>query len=581
MPEVEISEIISSVVGLLVLLGFLWYLDRRSLKKGLEASKKEMADRLYELSILKELDERIGYSLNVENIIDVITGSLNQFIDYSVVSYILFQPEKLVFKAKLEKTVSRNFLNDVKKRMIESLSVLTGQDLDKVPTEEVLSGALVTEEEEMRVNSYFNIPLVIADKLVGVLTISDPEKDQYKEEQMTILYKLTSRASQSVSRLQEIISVEQGKLNSMVESMGEGLVMMDRDYRILVVNPAAKRFLGLKEGFSIFDLVKTINGRVNLHERLEESIKMNKTFSFDNVELNHCCFYQIVISPVKSNYGLKQGEILGAVIVFRDVTREKELDQLKADFSSMMVHELRTPIDGINKIADLIVRRQEVLSKEKIVSEYAPLIRGSATDMLRLVNNLLDASKIEAGKYEVVKDKNNLKELLKEKIEFYTPLAHSDNIELVSHIDNSIPEEFLFDRAGIGEVVTNLLSNAFKFTLEGGKVLFAGARFNKNGSLEEQLKCLGIPVYGELNFTKLSEDFVWLAIADNGSGIDAEKMSLIFNKFTEFRNSVRTKKGTGLGLFITKGIIEGHGGEILVSSKVGEGTTFILTLPIN
>ncbi len=581
MPEIQFPEIIFTFTTLFVLMGVFWYFDRQTIKKNIERNKKETSDKLYEISILKELGERIGYSLNVENIIEVITGSLNQFIEYSAVSYILLRPEKLIFKTRLEKSVSRNFLDEVKNRMVKSLSALTNSDLSSVAVEEVLSGALLLEDADLSVNSYFNIPLVIADELVGILTIADHRAGLYKEEEMTILYKLTNQASKAVSRLQEIVRVEQGKLNSMVESMSEGVIMTDQDYRLLVVNPAAKKALGTQGEISIFNLIQKMEGRLDIRGRLEESIKLDKILEFKNVVMQDERFYQILITPVKNVYGINKGQILGCIVVFRDTTKEKELEDLRKDFTSMMVHELRSPIDGINKIADLIIRREKDLDKNKIVFEYAPLIRNSASEMLRLVNNLLDASKIEAGKYEVFKTENNLQGLLKEKVSFYQASAESAGVELSLAVDQSLPEKFLFDRNGISEVITNLLSNAIKFSNRDSKIKLVTFLHNKTDDLVQEFSRVGIKEADKFKKPKMQGDYVCVAISDTGRGIEADKISQLFNKFKQLKNVTEMVKGTGLGLFITKGIIEGHRGEISVYSEEGEGSIFFFTLPLS
>ncbi len=123
---------------------------------------------MYELAILKELGDRVGYSLNIQNIIDIITGSLHQFIDYSAVSYMLLEPEEIIFKVHLEKSISRDFIDEVKDRMLKSLSALLDKKLSAKQVQEVLSGAILTENIETPVKSFFNIPLVIGDKVVGV-----------------------------------------------------------------------------------------------------------------------------------------------------------------------------------------------------------------------------------------------------------------------------------------------------------------------------------------------------------------------------------------------------------------------------
>ena len=241
------QDILFIIIGLFILIvGVFSYWESRKFKIDLKTREAEMKRRMYEIAILKELSDRVGYSLNIQNIIDIITGSLHQFIDYSATSYVLIEPEKIIFKAHLEKSVSRHFLNDIKGRIIKSLSALLDSDLSKIRIEEIISGAIIVDELSEPVKSFFNIPLVIANKVVGVLTIAHTKAGLYKEEEMTILYKIVQQASQAVTRLQEVVEIEERKLNAMVESMTEGVVMTDKDYRVVVVNPAVKKIIKSK-----------------------------------------------------------------------------------------------------------------------------------------------------------------------------------------------------------------------------------------------------------------------------------------------------------------------------------------------
>jgi len=157
MPNLII--LILGVFGLAV--GLFYYLEGRSIKLRLKEREEENSHRIYELAILKELGDRIGYSLNVEQIIDVITGSLGQFMDYSVVSYMFLEPEKIIFKAHVEKSVHRKFIDDIRDRMLKSISALVGKEFNSSQVEEVLSGAILIEDIQDPVRSFFNIPLVI------------------------------------------------------------------------------------------------------------------------------------------------------------------------------------------------------------------------------------------------------------------------------------------------------------------------------------------------------------------------------------------------------------------------------------
>src|SRR3989338_10004108 len=166
--------------------------------------EQDVSRRMYELAILKELGDRIGYSLDVQQIIDIIINSLHQFIDYSAVSYMLLEPERVIFKMHLESSVHRRFVNDIRDRMLGSLGALLDREFDKKDVKEILSGAIIIEELDEPVRSFFNIPLVIDEKVVGVLTVADTKSGLYKEEEMTILYKIIQQASKTVTSLQTV-----------------------------------------------------------------------------------------------------------------------------------------------------------------------------------------------------------------------------------------------------------------------------------------------------------------------------------------------------------------------------------------
>ncbi|MEK7066627.1 MAG: GAF domain-containing protein, partial [Patescibacteria group bacterium] len=315
------------IITAFIFMGIGAYAYRRSrkLKVALEKREQETNRRMYELAILKELGERIGYSLDMRQIADVITGSLHQFIEYSAVSYMLLGGEKILFNIHLEKSVHRGFIDEVRTKMLQSLSALLDKQFKQDQVDELLSGAILIEDVEEPVRSFFNIPLVIGEKVVGVLTVAHTEAGLYKEEELTILYKIISQASQAVTRLQEVVKTEQRKLNAMVESMADGIVMTDTDYRIMVVNPSAKKAIGIEEKkeIDIFDLIGKLDGKFDIKGRLEESVKLNKPYASDKILLGDK-FYQFFVFPVISIKALSEGEIIGGVVIFNDVTKEME-----------------------------------------------------------------------------------------------------------------------------------------------------------------------------------------------------------------------------------------------------------------
>jgi len=274
------SLILISIVLILALFVFYFYFLFKKREREIIKEREESTRRIYELAILKELGERVGYSLDVEEILQIITGSLKQFIDYTAVGYIVVTPEKIKINTHLAKSVSHLFLKEMKDKMTDSLSALTDQTFDKFKLDEVVSGAIVIDEIKQNIGSLFNIPLVISGKVVGVLTVAHINKGLYKEDDMTILYKITNQASEAVTRLHEVVRIEKGKLNAMVESMQDGVLMVDMDYRVVVANPAIKKIIKFEvtKDINIFDFIDTLGGKFDIHGRLEEALVNKKTF---------------------------------------------------------------------------------------------------------------------------------------------------------------------------------------------------------------------------------------------------------------------------------------------------------------
>ena len=576
------------VLAILVLLSFgmiVFLLTKeRQAKAVMQKREQDISRRMYELAILKELGDRVGYSLNVQQIIDIITNSLHQFIEYSAVSYMLLGAEKVVFKVHLERSVHRHFVTDIRERMLGSLGALLNREFDKKMVQEVLSGAILIEELDEPVRSFFNIPLVIDEKVVGVLTVADTKGGLYKEEEMTILYKIIQQASKAVTSLQGVVRTEQAKLNAMVESMADGVVMTDADYRILVVNPAAKRAIGLegKSEITIFDFIDNLGGKVDMRGRLEESVKLNKSYASDKFLLRDK-FYQAFIFPVRISDAMGEDSTLGGVVIFHDVTHEVELEHVREDFTSMLVHELRTPLDVIKKFS-AILKDSSKKTKPDARKEYLSSIYENSSGMLDLVNEILDVSKLQAGKFELARTMADIKAVIENRIDFFALSAKDKKITLKASNSKDLPSSASFDPERIKEVLNNLLSNSLKFTPEGGTVAVRAMLHHANASVAAELTAnkveLPLPLPDEA--LMVATDNILVLISDTGAGIAADKMGELFSKFKQLSGSEQLsgKKGSGLGLAIAKGIVEEHGGKIGVISKPGLGSTFYFMLPL-
>lgn len=235
----------------------------------------------------------------------------------------------------------------------------------------------------------------------------------------------------------------------------------------------------------------------------------------------------------------------------------KELDQLKDAFVSSVSHELRSPLTAISGYVELITMKPiNELNPEK-TKKALTIIQESTTRLTQFVNDILDVAKIKAGKMEIHKTSFDIRETAESVFGLFHPLFEKKKIVAEIKVSSDVPILFA-DGEKIRQVITNFLSNALKFTPEGGQVILSAIKnHSENGT-------------------------VTISVKDSGIGIPKEHHHLIFGKFQQVKNkkSPSGVKGTGLGLAIAKGIVEAHGGEIGFESEENQGSTFYFTLPL-
>jgi two-component system, OmpR family, phosphate regulon sensor histidine kinase PhoR len=235
------------------------------------------------------------------------------------------------------------------------------------------------------------------------------------------------------------------------------------------------------------------------------------------------------------------------VCVLHDMTREKEIAQMKNDFVSHVSHELRTPLASIKAYVEMLVDGEA--HDEKVRREFYEIIQSEANRLGRLIDNILSISRIESGLVKVNKQPQSLSVILKEALEVIAPQAKTKTIT----IEERVPPAFYqtsADKDMLYQAVLNLLSNSVKYTPEGGRL-----------TVETHVD--------EANKRVIAR------IHDTGVGIPEKDLPFVFDKFYRVENNSRMAKGTGLGLSLVKHIIENvHGGKVFVKSEVGKGSTF-------
>jgi len=248
-----------------------------------------------------------------------------------------------------------------------------------------------------------------------------------------------------------------------------------------------------------------------------------------------------------------EGKVSGVVAVLHDITREKEISQMKTDFVSNVSHELRTPLSSIKAYIEMLLDGEA--DDEKTRKEFYEIIASETDRLNRLIENILNISRIESGVMRIVREPLNLTEVAKRVIEVVSPQAKAKNITIVDRI---LPLYHLVeaDRDMIYQAVLNLASNAIKYTPNNGTVTIST-------SVDER------------------RNVVNCEISDTGVGINSEDLPRIFDKFYRVQGHTKLAKGTGLGLALTKQIVESvHNGKLYVTSESGKGSTFTIELPI-
>ncbi len=542
------TSIATAIFGILAII---FVFREEKAKKDLVQREILQKHRLYQISVLKEVQDRIGYSLDIEKVIDVIIGSLKNLFSYSTSSSLILKDERLIFKTYANESVNHAFVEQVKKSMLASLNALLGN----TPTsfEESVFGVPLDDNNLLPLASFFHIPLFINNKLVGLVNVSSTKLNLYKEEEMTILYQIVAQASSALSRLEEILETEKGKLEAIITSLADGVFMIDTENRLLIINDAAKQFLGIeKENPTFFDILSLFPKTYDLTEEVRQAISKNKIIEEKELVIGEKTF-QLFITPVSIKTNL-----IGASIMLHDITLEKNLSQIKEDFTNMMVHELRAPLTAIKDSTELLLSDKSPLKtpeKEQLLN----IIHRQSDVLLDQIASILDAAKLESGKFDLERKPTDLDDLIYERIKIFLPQADKKNIFLSADIAQPLPLVSL-DRGRIAQVINNLLSNSIKFTPAGGKIKVCAKILDNLGQ----------------------NPLIKVSVIDTGIGIPKERQKDIFLKFYQVKRNEpqdTSVSSSGLGLYIVKKIIEAHGGTIQLESKDGHGTTISFTLP--
>jgi len=523
--------------------------------KASRQREEEFKRKMYEAEVLKEIGDRIGYSLDAAKIVEIISGSLGKLLSHSTICHMLFdeKEDKVNFSCSVNEPVSPLFIKDVREKMIISSKEIMQKAIVESEISESIAGAVLDEKLQGFVKSYFNLPIVISGKLVGMINVSSTQADLYDHTNTEFLFTIAKNAASAVSKLQEVLENEKSKLLQAVDSLSEGVIMVDTKYKLVLVNRKLKQLLALMENPALFDIVNALSGNLDLRSLVDEAIAHDDDLPPREIEVRDKVL-QVLASKVIDK---KRQKALGVVVLFHDITDAKSLEKLRNDFTSMMVHELRAPLTSIKSTVELL---QEGIYKKSVADAGKELssVQSTAQTMLEVVNDLLDVAKMEAGKFDVISEAGDLEDAISDRAEAFKSLAAAKNLKITPEIEENLPKAY-FDKVRIKQVLNNLLSNAVKFSNSGEIKIKAVRQQDENAPMD-----------------------IVVSVSDSGIGIEPDEGDKLFSRFGQLVRGSRSlaAKGSGLGLYIAKGIVEAMGGSIWYESEgAGYGSTFYFTVP--
>lgn len=350
------------------------------------------------------------------------------------------------------------------------------------------------------------------------------------------------------------------RLSSIVSSIGDGIIVYDNDFKIIIFNKAAEEIFNIKKADIIGRIISPNDVKLNELKVLTQVVfpslapavvrRSNETIypqisdiSFDNPRLE--------LRVITNRLGDEKGQLFGFLKVVRDRTREVELLETKNDFVAVAAHQLRTPLTAVSWAL-------EALNQEPLTDSQKDLVKtglGASSNLLKIIEDLLNVAKIEEGKFGYDFENIDLIKFLQTVLSQTQPIAREYKVNLFFEPTPESSLTIFADPRKLGVVFSNLLNNAIRYNVANGQVIVSVKRLT-------------------------DKPYVQISVADTGIGIPQNEIKNLFSKFFRASN-VKTVEpsGSGLGLYLVKNIVRRHGGNIWVESTLGRGTAFYFTLP--
>jgi len=417
---------------------------------------------------------------------------------------------------------------------------------------------LVAATAGINLQQVVGLPLTLEDALIGVIYVFRTRDTAFSANDRQVLSSFADQAAIAVrnAKLYQQLAEEKRRLDAIIENSADGVLILDAKCRIETINRALAEITGWAPEQARGQLCSRVLALRDGQGRnvCETACPLEATAQEGRLEVEgdivrpdgQRTSVSITYSPLYDD----EGSLVNIIGSVHDVTRFREAEEMKAMFISVISHELKTPVALIKGYANTL-RREDAHWDADTVDESLTIIEEESDRLDRLINNLLEASRIQAGTLRMDMSDVHIPKLAAKAVDRFRVQALGHELQL------DFPPNFptlLGDEERLQGVLYNLVSNAIKYSPKGGKIRVGG---------------------------RVWRDHVEVYVSDQGQGIPSEQQSRLFEPFYRVDSSLgRSTQGVGLGLFLSKAIIEGHGGRIWVESAPGQGSTFRFTLPL-
>ncbi|MFZ5633260.1 MAG: two-component system histidine kinase PnpS [Bacillota bacterium] len=400
---------------------------------------------------------------------------------------------------------------------------------------------------------------ILLKRIMGPLTeISDVAKEMargnldreiriYSDDEIGDLARNINLLGHRLKQTINEITAEKDRMRAVLNSMADGVVAVNSDGRVLLINPAVERALNLSgdsiKGKDIVGVIRHQDFERSLKVALETQKELTREIQVLTPDPR---IYRVLFTPLKGTDGG------GVVAVFRDITERRQLDQMRAEFIANVSHELRTPLTSIKGFLETLL--DGALEDKEAAAHFLSIIDNETDRMKRLIDDLFSLSNIESRKVVPARQQVDMDKIIEKVFAIFSQTAGDRGINLISRITGDFPV-ITGDQDMITRVFINLVDNAIKYSNNNGEIIVEGG------------------LYGEGE--------VFVSVTDKGVGIPEESLPRIFERLYRV-DKARSREygGSGLGLAIVKHIVDIHGGRIEVFSRLGQGSKFIVYLPV-